>query len=393
MSVTVDSPKTPVTAGSHGVAAATVPNVCKMPGPPAPFVPTPLPNIGRSEDSPKGYSKNVRIESKAVAIKGASFKSVGDIASKATGGGIVSANTHGPTQFVGPGAMDVKMEGKNVHLLGDPMLNNCAGGEEPANAATLLGVIQNCGPVIAVPEDVCTVCGKTHEAFQESEATTADASTLATNFKAAVKPAVQSGVSSPQTMLGVVHCKCGKKYADQSGLTTVELCEAAKGMKHPSGVTTSYKDGASRDAAKNTAEAAMVGRMRAHLKNSPAFRTRPHRARPRGRVARRDRPADRADRAARGSSVAALLSLVPGPHGGQHGADRVSYDRLLGVHGAGGLCEGPRGPAICGECSESSPRAPTSRWMSWSGTRRWPRGRADGRRRSCAKNAQSGAVR
>ncbi|MFY0539694.1 hypothetical protein [Nannocystis pusilla] len=75
-------------------------------------------------------------------------------------------------------------------------------------------------------------------------------------------------------MLGVVHCKCGQKYADQSGLTTVELCEAAKGMKHPSGVTTSYKDGASRDAAKNDAEAAMVGRMRAHLKNSPAFRTR-----------------------------------------------------------------------------------------------------------------------
>jgi hypothetical protein len=45
-----------------GVAAATVPNVCKMPGPPAPFVPVPLPNIGKSGDSPKDYSKKVTIE-------------------------------------------------------------------------------------------------------------------------------------------------------------------------------------------------------------------------------------------------------------------------------------------------------------------------------------------
>jgi hypothetical protein len=37
---------TPVTAASTSVAAATVPNVRKMPAPPpAPFVPTPLPNI------------------------------------------------------------------------------------------------------------------------------------------------------------------------------------------------------------------------------------------------------------------------------------------------------------------------------------------------------------
>jgi hypothetical protein len=37
-------------------------------------------------------------------------------------------------------------------------------------------------------------------------------------------------------MLGVVYCQCGAKYADQSGVTTTELCNAAKaaGMKHPS---------------------------------------------------------------------------------------------------------------------------------------------------------------
>lgn len=140
--VGVNPPKTAVTKGSSGVAAATLPNICKMPGPPAPFVPTPLPNIGMSGNSPKGYSKTVTIEGEPVAIQGASFGSQGDIASKATGGGLVSANTHGPTKFLGPGSMNVKFEGKNVQLLGDPMLNNCGPGGSPANAATMAGLLQ-----------------------------------------------------------------------------------------------------------------------------------------------------------------------------------------------------------------------------------------------------------
>ncbi|HYO68461.1 MAG TPA: PAAR-like domain-containing protein [Archangium sp.] len=146
--VGVNPPKTPVTEGSHGVAAATLPNVCKMPGPPAPFVPTPLPNIGNSGNSPKGYSKSVTIEGKAVAIQGASFGSSGDIASKGTGGGIASMNVEGPTRFVGPGSMDVHIEGKNVQLLGDQMLNNCGPSGSPANSATMTGLIQ----VTSIPD-------------------------------------------------------------------------------------------------------------------------------------------------------------------------------------------------------------------------------------------------
>ncbi len=137
--VAVNVPKTAVTTGSNGLAAATVPNVCKMPGPPAPFVPTPLPNIGKSGDNPQGYSTTVKIEGNAVAIKGATFKSVGDIASQGTGGGIISANTQGPTEFAAPGSLDVKIEGKNVHLLTDAVMNNCG---SPANAATTPGVVQ-----------------------------------------------------------------------------------------------------------------------------------------------------------------------------------------------------------------------------------------------------------
>jgi uncharacterized Zn-binding protein involved in type VI secretion len=145
-SVAVNPPKTPCTKGSSGVATATVPNVCKMPGPPAPFVPAPLPNIGKSGDSPKGYSTTVKIEGNEVAIRGASFNSMGDMASKGTGGGLVSSNTHGPTKFVAPGSLDVKIEGKNVQLLGDQMLNNCGPSGNPPNSATMAGLLQ--GPAL-----------------------------------------------------------------------------------------------------------------------------------------------------------------------------------------------------------------------------------------------------
>ncbi|QDF08378.1 PAAR-like domain-containing protein [Myxococcus xanthus] len=171
--VTVNAPRTPVTQGSAGVASATLPNVCKMPGPPAPFVPTPLPNIGNSGDAPEGYSKTVTINGHPVAIAGASFGSKGDMASKGTGGGLISSNTHGPTKFIGPGSMNVKIEGRNVQLLGDPMLNNCGPSGSPANAATMTGIIQASGVMTVIYGDdiPCALCGNTHplEAGEETQ--------------------------------------------------------------------------------------------------------------------------------------------------------------------------------------------------------------------------------
>jgi len=137
-SVAINPPKTPATKGSHGIAKATLPNVCKMPGPPAPFVPAPLPNIAKSGMSPKGYSKKVKIEGNTVAIRGATFKSMGDVASKGTGGGLISANTHGIAKFITPGSLNVKIEGKSVHLLGEPMLNNCGASGSPPNTGAAL---------------------------------------------------------------------------------------------------------------------------------------------------------------------------------------------------------------------------------------------------------------
>lgn len=157
MGVGVNPPKTPLTKGSNGVAMATLPNICKMPGPPAPFVPAPLPNIGKSGEKPKGYSKKVKIEKKTVAIKGASFGSMGDMASKGTGGGLVSANTHGPCKFISPGSMDVKFEGKNVHLLSDLMTNNGGGSGSPANSATMMGALNPTETMVRIK---CLHCGK-----------------------------------------------------------------------------------------------------------------------------------------------------------------------------------------------------------------------------------------
>lgn len=192
MKVTINPPKTPVTKGSKGVAAATLPNVCKMPGAPAPFVPTPLPNVGKSGDSPKGYSKSVAIEGQPVAIEGASFRSVGDAASKGTGGGLVSANTHGPTTFVGPGSLDVKIEGKSVQLLGDPMLNNCDAGGKAPNSATMVGVLQASGLAALFGDEVCPLCGEQHGdegKLEESVDTQGDADALADAIDRAIERA------------------------------------------------------------------------------------------------------------------------------------------------------------------------------------------------------------
>jgi hypothetical protein len=170
-SVSVNAPKTPVTAGSSGIAAATLPNVCKMPGPPAPFVPTPLPNIGKSGMSPQGYSTSVQIEGAAVAIAGASFGSMGDVASKALGGGLVSMNCEGPTKFLAPGSLTVQIEGKNVQLLSDQMFNNNGPSGSPPNAATMQGLLQAAGiaGTATTPEDLD--CGEVGEYGDQKDRT------------------------------------------------------------------------------------------------------------------------------------------------------------------------------------------------------------------------------
>jgi hypothetical protein len=161
-----------------------------------------------------------------VAIRGATFGSMGDVASKGTGGGIVSSNVEGPTSFVGPGSMDVKIEGKNVQLLGDPMLNNGGPSGSPANAATMMGVLQTTGFVTAVDgKDACPLCDKQHGSLEETKETKVDASALASKLDAMLKSKKGRRLV---TMLGVVQCKCGQKYADHSSMTLFEFCDVVK---------------------------------------------------------------------------------------------------------------------------------------------------------------------
>ena len=138
-SVSVNPPKTPVTKGSNGIATATIPNVCKMPGPPAPFVPAPLPNIGKSGKSPQDYTKDVTIEGNAVAIKGSTFESMGDIASKGTGGGMVSANCEGITKFVGPARWTPSSRAENVQFLERSDAEQLRSGRQSAERGNAAG--------------------------------------------------------------------------------------------------------------------------------------------------------------------------------------------------------------------------------------------------------------
>jgi len=144
MNVFVNPPKTPVHEGSSDLAAATLPNVCKMPGPPAPFVPSPLPNIGKSGDRLQQGTTKVLFEGKKIAIEGSYYMSMGDMASKATGGGLLNGATHGKTEFTAPGSTNVKAQGKNIQLLGDAMTNN---GGTKGTGATLPGNVQEPGSI------------------------------------------------------------------------------------------------------------------------------------------------------------------------------------------------------------------------------------------------------
>jgi hypothetical protein len=129
--------------------------------------------------------------------------------------------------------MDVKIEGKNVQLLGDPMLNNCGPSGSPANAATMMGVIQATGLVMVVDgEEACPLNSEhnPHGPMEETTQTKADASALASELAVVLAPKKRYLAR----MLGVVHCKCGKKkYADHSNVTLHEFCEAVKNLKSP----------------------------------------------------------------------------------------------------------------------------------------------------------------
>ena len=106
--------------GANGMSMM-FPDVCKTPAPPAPFVPVPYPNIGRSPDTSDGPT-TVMLEGKMPMAKGAKYsRSQGDEAG--TIGGMISSVNMGECEYM-MYSFDVKFEGKNACRLGDPFFHN-----------------------------------------------------------------------------------------------------------------------------------------------------------------------------------------------------------------------------------------------------------------------------
>lgn len=106
--------------GSNGFSIV-FPDVCKTPAPPAPPIPIPYPNIGKSADTSDGPS-DVKTDGKMPMVKGAKYsRSSGDEAG--TIGGILSSSNMSECEYM-LYSFDVKFEGKNVCRMGDPLFHN-----------------------------------------------------------------------------------------------------------------------------------------------------------------------------------------------------------------------------------------------------------------------------
>jgi hypothetical protein len=135
---------TVVHAGSDGIAPA-FPDICLTPAPPGPPIPVPYPNLAKSADTAQG-TKSVVVEGNPVMVQDAVFStSTGDETGSA--GGVASATTKGKARFVNY-SFDVKLDGKCVARLGDPMTHNELAA---ANTAPFPEIQPPCSMVPSVP--------------------------------------------------------------------------------------------------------------------------------------------------------------------------------------------------------------------------------------------------
>jgi hypothetical protein len=124
-----------VHASSNGITQ-WFPDACKTPTPGGP-VPIPYPNIAMSSDTADG-STTVKVQGNPIMLKGSSFRmSTGDEAGSAMG--VVSNKIKGKAEPV-MYSFDVKVDGKNVFRLADPMTHNgnmANGGGTPVGQPNL----------------------------------------------------------------------------------------------------------------------------------------------------------------------------------------------------------------------------------------------------------------
>lgn len=106
--------------GSGGFSLV-FPDVCKTPAPPAPPVPIPYPNTGKSSDTSQGPS-TVKTDGQMPMVKGAKYMmSSGD--EPGVAGGIMSSTVKQECEYL-LFSFDVKFEGKNVCRMGDQLWHN-----------------------------------------------------------------------------------------------------------------------------------------------------------------------------------------------------------------------------------------------------------------------------
>jgi hypothetical protein len=105
---------------TSGGLSTVFPDVCKTPSPAGP-VPIPYPNIGKAADTSAGPS-SVTVDGSMPMVKDAKYAlTSGDEAGSA--GGVLSGVFAGEAEF-SMYSFDVKLEGRNVCRLGDPLLHN-----------------------------------------------------------------------------------------------------------------------------------------------------------------------------------------------------------------------------------------------------------------------------
>ncbi|MBN2320591.1 MAG: DUF4150 domain-containing protein [Acidobacteria bacterium] len=106
-----------------------MPDVCKVPAPPAPPIPTPFPNTGMLNQA-TNVSMKVKICGKqTVTVKSKIPKTMGDEAGVA--GGLISGMNMGPASFK-KGNTNVKVEGSPVISLTSMTAHNGTNANAPA---------------------------------------------------------------------------------------------------------------------------------------------------------------------------------------------------------------------------------------------------------------------
>ena len=125
-----------VVTSTGGLAVVGFPDVCKLPAPPAPFVPIPYPSLA----GPSQVKSLAKVAGQTVMTKDSSATaSKGDGAGSATG--VTSNKVAGKAEFTNY-SFDVKFEGKGVSGAFDTMLHNNASAASQAKAAQLRSRLQ-----------------------------------------------------------------------------------------------------------------------------------------------------------------------------------------------------------------------------------------------------------